>query len=205
MLGDMSEQRDNHDWEQTYRDGAVERMPWYHPVLDPDLEQAIARLHVAKGPTLDLGTGPATQAIALAERGFTVTGADISSTAVERAAALAAEKGLAIRFVQDDVLDSKLEETFDMVFDRGCFHVFPPEKRRDYVRTVERLVAPCGLLFLKCFSVDQPGTQGPQRLSREEIRSTFRASFDVLSIEDTVYQGTIEPLPRALFCALRRH
>jgi SAM-dependent methyltransferase len=199
----MSQERNFPDWENLYQQGEVERLPWYHPELDPDLEQALARRGVTSGTALDLGTGPATQALALAERGFEVTGTDLSEAAVARASALAQERGLSIRFVQDDILNSRLTDVFKVVFDRGCFHVMPPDRRGDHVRAVRRLVAPDGFFFLKCFSTLQPGDQGPHRFSPEMIRELFGECFEVLSVDETVYQGTLDPLPRALFATMR--
>lgn len=199
----MSQERKFPDWHELYQQVENERMPWYHPTLDPDLERALARWGIASGAALDLGTGPATQALALAERGFEVTGSDLSEGAVTRAIALAEARGLPIRFVQDDILSSRIAEVFHLVFDRGCFHVMPPDRRSDYVATVRRLVAPGGFLFLKCFSTLQPGEQGPHRFSPEMIREIFGGAFEVLAVEETVYQGTLDPLPRALFSALK--
>ncbi|MGK4001190.1 class I SAM-dependent methyltransferase [Sorangium sp. So ce1036] len=203
----MSEQRNFPDWQELYRTTPNESLPWYHAGLDPDIERALQRWQVAKGRALDLGTGPATQAFALAERGFDVTGTDLSHAAIERAVAQAAQAQAqgkpAVRFLQDDVLDSRLDERFDVVFDRGCFHCLPPVRRADYARTVERLVAPGGLFFLKCFSTRQPGEQGPYKFSPGDIRAIFGERFEVLSIDESVYQGTLPELPRALFCVLR--
>ena len=57
---------------------------------------------------------------------------------------------------------------------------------------------------LKCFSQLQPGTQGPHRFTPEQIQEIFSSRLQVLSINETVYQGTLDPLPRALFCILQR-
>jgi hypothetical protein len=60
-------------WEELYRNDTVEKFPWYWPALDPDLEAALVRYGIWSGTFLDLGTGPGTQAVVLAERGFHVT------------------------------------------------------------------------------------------------------------------------------------
>jgi SAM-dependent methyltransferase len=198
----MSEARQFPDWESLYRDGAVTEMHRYHPQLDGDLERALQHLGITSGRALDLGTGPGTQALALAERGFTVVGSDLSISAVEKAGALARERHLSVQFVQDDILRSRLEGPFQVLFDRGCFHVLPPEHRADYVRVVHGLLAPGGHFFLKCFSTQQPGTVGPYRFSVDQIRDLFGSHFEVLSLEETVYEGTLDPLPRALFGVL---
>ena len=120
------------------------------------------------------------------------------------ARARAEAQGLDIPWKQDDVLDTQRDQQFDVIFDRGCFHVLPPERRQEYVSLVGSLLKTGGHLFLKCFSRLQPGEQGPYRFSPAQIRELFGSWFRVLSIQETVYQGTLEPLPRALFCVMRR-
>jgi len=200
----MAKQRELPDWEQLYQEKEVESMPWFNPDLDPDLDQALTRLELDQGTVLDLGTGPGTQAIALAERGFQVTATDLSATAIRKAESRAKAKRLDIAFKQDNILNSQLKQSFDFAWDRGCFHVFPPEQRQDYVQVVARLIKPDGYLFLKCFSYLQPGEEGPYRFTHEEIQEIFNRHFQVCSVIETVYQGTLDPLPRALFCLLQR-
>jgi methylase of polypeptide subunit release factors len=59
-------------------------MPWYNENLDFDLEEELDRRKITSGKFLDLGTGPATQAMLLAKRGFNVTGSDVSEAAIKR-------------------------------------------------------------------------------------------------------------------------
>ena len=56
-------------------------MPWYNENLDFDLENELNQRNITKGKFLDLGTGPGTQAIWLAKRGFKVIGSDLSESA----------------------------------------------------------------------------------------------------------------------------
>ncbi len=192
------------DWETLYREKPGETLPWYYAELDPDLESALRAHGLARGRLLDLGTGPGTQAIALAARGYTATGSDLSQTAVDKAAALARQRGVQVEFVQDDVLASRLTGSFDAVFDRGCFHVIDPARRGDYVDAVADRLAPGGLLLLKTFSALQPGEVGPHRFTPDAVRTIFAPRFELLSTRETVYQGTLDPLPKALFSVLQR-
>jgi 2-polyprenyl-3-methyl-5-hydroxy-6-metoxy-1,4-benzoquinol methylase len=192
------------NWNELYGQQAVETMPWYYAALDPDLERGLAEQKLVSGRLLDLGTGPGTQAFELAQRGYQVTAADLSQQAIDQARAKSAERNLAIDFVQDDILASKLTGSFDAVFDRGCFHVFAPELRPTYASAVAKLVRPQGVLFLKCFSELQPGDIGPYRLTKREIETTFETAFELVSIVPTIYQGTLAEKPKAYFCTLRR-
>lgn len=191
-------------WEEFYQDVQIEAVPWFYPELDDDLKTALDKLEIRSGSALDLGTGPGTQAFQLARRGFRVTATDISEAAISQARKKAGEQGLEITWEQDDILSTRLDQQFDLIFDRGCFHVIAPERRPDYVSTVSRLLRAGGYLFLKCFSRLQPGEQGPYRFTSEQIAEIFGSRLRVLSIQETVYQGTLDPLPRALFCVMQR-
>ncbi len=200
------EKREFPDWEERYASEDVTGMPWFYEDLDPDVEKALGRYGLEEEGlrVLDLGTGPGTQALALARRRLRVTATDVSRTAVEKAAALAAKAGLEIEFLRDDILDSRLEDRFRLVHDRGVFHVFGHEARPEYMRQVSRLVSPGGWLFLKCFSEKETREEGPYRFSPDQIRAYFDPAFEIVSIEETVYYGTLDPQPQALFCVLRR-
>jgi 2-polyprenyl-3-methyl-5-hydroxy-6-metoxy-1,4-benzoquinol methylase len=200
----VTHQREFPNWEQLYQEQSVESMPWFHASLDPDVEAALIKLDCQTGSVLDLGTGPGTQAIALAQRGFQVTATDLSATAVHQAAAKAQEQRMEISFKQDDILNSHLDQTFDVILDRGCFHVLSPEHRPTYVTTVANLLKPNGHLFLKCFSNLEMRESGPYRFTATEIQAIFASRFTLWSAEATVYHGTLNPLPKAIFCILKK-
>jgi cyclopropane fatty-acyl-phospholipid synthase-like methyltransferase len=192
-------------WEGLYATSDVSSLPWYTPVLDKDFERAL-RQHSLEGKRiLDLGTGPATHAINLAKRGFEVIATDISPSAIEKAKAAANAADVKIDFRVDDILHSELRANLvDVIVDRGVFHVLPPDQRPVYVDTVYRILRPRGWLLLKCFSDKEPGTYGPYRIAAKELRNYFREKFEVVSVVDTVFNGTLKPHPKALFATFRR-
>lgn len=178
-------------------------MPWYNEILDSDLEDELAHRKITNGKFLDLGTGPATQAVWLAKRGFNVIGSDLSGTAIKRANSVYAnEKN--IDFVVDDILNSKLKANeFDYIFDRGCFHVLLPVDRQRYITKIKQILRNNGILFLKCFSDKEPRQEGPYKFSQDEIMDLFNKHFEMVSIKETVYQGTLDPYPKALFVVMK--
>src|SRR2546423_9128176 len=193
------------DWEKLYATSDVATLPWYNPDLDPDIERALKAHRLRGGHLLDLGTGPATQAMSLGERGFDVVATDISGSAIKKAKAAAKEAGLSITFHVDNVLKSRLAPNLvDVIVDRGVFHVLPKDKRPVYVRTVHRVLRPNGWLFLKCFSNKEPGTWGPHRIAEPELLGYFRESFEIRSVVETVFHGNGKPPPKALFATFRR-
>lgn len=189
------------DWNNIYKQD-VSIMPWYNEKLDSDLEHEIKQRKITKGRFLDLGTGPGTQAIQLAKIGFTVTGTDLSENAILKAKKLDAK----INFLVDDILDSKLEKnSFNYILDRGCFHVLPNDKWDHYAKTIHNILDKNGLFFLKCFSIkEEKLTYGPYRFSISDIQNIFGKYFVIQSVIDTVYQGTLDPYPKALFAMMSK-
>ena len=192
------------DWNTYYKDNEVEKMAWYEKNLDHDLENEIISGNLSEGRFLDLGTGPGTQAIQLAKRGFVVTATDLSENAIDKAKKLSSE----VNFVTDDFLNSKLPDNeFDFIFDRGCFHVFDISQRQNYVKQIKRILDDNGILFLKCMSIDEknlPENEVPHKFSKQEIIDIFSNDFDIQSIKDSVFQGTLDHFPKALFIVMKK-
>jgi cyclopropane fatty-acyl-phospholipid synthase-like methyltransferase len=199
--------RDFPDWDALYKNQEVKFMPWYNEQLDSDLEEELENKKVHHGKFLDIGTGPGTQAIRLCERGLHVTATDLSETAITNAKSLYNHHNAntSVNFMVDDILNTNLKENeFDYIFDRGCFHVISVNERKRYLMGVKRILrANRGILFLKCFSDKEQGENGPYRFSKDKITKIFEnEGFEIESIKDTVYQGTLNPLPKALFVVM---
>ncbi|WOL02014.1 protein-lysine N-methyltransferase Mettl10 [Canna indica] len=104
---------------------------------------------------LDIGTGNGVLLQELAKQGFcNLTGVDYSEEAIELARTLAVRGGLSyINFVVDDVLETKLGRSFQLVMDKGTLdaiglHPDGPVKRMMYWDSVSNLVAPGGILVI---------------------------------------------------------
>ena len=193
------------NWDEIYSYGPqVRRLPWFTDDLDSDLREELNSRDIRGGKFLDIGTGPATQAIQLSKLGFEVTATDISERAIMRARPLSQD----VKFIVDDILDSRLSKDgylFDYIFDRGCFHTLNPKYRSQYVSQVKKLMARRALLFLKTFSSKQPPGPGPYRFSVDMIREYFSKDLMLLFSKETVYEGTFRVLPRALFVVMTRN
>jgi cyclopropane fatty-acyl-phospholipid synthase-like methyltransferase len=136
------------------------------------------------GSVLDVGCGTGENALFFASRGHKVTGIDLLEEPITRARRKATERGLSATFLVMDALALKdLPEVFDSVIDSGLFHVFGDEDRRCYVEGLASVLKPGGRLFLLCFSEDEPGEQGPRRVSRQESYDAFAVGWKVESIE----------------------
>jgi SAM-dependent methyltransferase len=128
-------------WEDFYRDDRWSGKP------NALLVDAVSDL--APGTALDLGCGEGGDAIWLASRGWRVTGADVSSAALARAAEHAAAAGVAdaIDWQRHDLAVSFPSGSFDIV--SACYlHSPVPMPRDEVLRSAAAAVAPGGSLLV---------------------------------------------------------
>ena len=165
------------------------------------------------GPILDAGCGTGEHALFFAARGHQVVGIDFVDEAIRRARAKAADRGLAVEFlVKDATALAGWGERFASVIDCGLFHVFSDDDRRRYVEGLAQVVEPGGRLFLMCFSNEEPGTEGPRRVSRQELYDAFADGWEVESVQPCQIEINSEFTevkfseggPKAWFAVIRR-
>jgi cyclopropane fatty-acyl-phospholipid synthase-like methyltransferase len=141
------------------------------------------------GSVLDAGCGTGDNALFFAGRGHKVTGIDFLEEPITRARRKVAERRLTATFFVMDALALKdLPEVFDNVIDCGLFHVFSDDDRKRYVGGLATVLKPGGRLFLLCFSDEEPGTQGPRRMSKKELHNAFAEGWVIESIGPARYE-----------------
>jgi len=165
-------------------------------------------------PVLDAGCGTGDTALFFAARGPQVTGIDFLEEPIRRARHKAAERGLTVEFLVKDALTiGDWGRRFASVIDSGLFHVFADDDRKRYVQGLGQVVEPGGRLFLMCFSNEEPGTQGPRRVSRQELHDAFAVGWQVESIEPVQFEVNPEFTgmtfsdggPKSWFAVIRRN
>jgi cyclopropane fatty-acyl-phospholipid synthase-like methyltransferase len=140
-------------------------------------------------PVLDAGCGTGENALFLASRDHRVTGIDFLEGPIARAQRKAADRGLDATFLVKDALTlADWGERFETVVDSGLFHVFGDTDRVRYVEGLATVLAPGGRLFLLCFSDEQPGEQGPRRVSKRELETAFANGWAIESIERVTFE-----------------
>ena len=163
------------------------------------------------GSILDSGCGTGENAFFFASRGNKVIGIDFLEEPITIAKRKASERG--VTFLVMDALTLKdWTERFDNVIDSGLFHVFGDDDRRRYVEGLATVLKPGGRFFFLCFSDKEPGTQGPRRVSAQDIRDTFAEGWSVESIEPSRYEVRPDPNdisfsdggPKAWFAVVRK-
>jgi cyclopropane fatty-acyl-phospholipid synthase-like methyltransferase len=139
---------------------------------------------IPPGRAIDLGSGTASNAIFLAQHGFDVTGVDFAAGAVELGRQRAAEAGVPVDFVQDDLTDLRhVRGPFDFVVDYGTLDDLSPPDRDLYLENVLPLTDRDTRFLLYCFEWEPRWWERPFffRMACEpgEIERRFGPYFDV--------------------------
>ncbi len=178
------------DFEAAYREGTP---PWDIGRPQPEIVRLVDEGEIV-GDVLDVGCGTGENALHLAALGRRVMGIDASPSAIERARAKAAARGLAVPFLVADALDlAKLRRRFETALDCGLFHTFAPEDRRAYAHSLCEVLSPGGTLHLLCFSDEEPPGPGPRRIAQHEIGDAFRSIFAITRIRPARFESLMHP------------
>ncbi len=177
------------NFEQMYQGQA----PWDTGRPQPAIVK-LAEAGLIRGSVLDVGCGTGENVLYLAARGHDCWGIDFVPVVIERAKAKAAQRRIDAHFITGNALElGKLGRQFDTVIDCGLFHTFSNEERLAFMRSLAEVLQVGGSLCLLCFSDEQPGTEGPRRVSQQEIRDTFSDGWNVKQIEPTHFESIPRP------------
>jgi SAM-dependent methyltransferase len=191
-----------HAWNERYAEGF---MPWDTGVPEPVLMQMVESGTLPVGRALDVGCGTGTNAIWLAQHGYTVLGVDVAPLAIEKARAKL-PAGLPCRFATLDFLVEQPEGgPFQLVFDRGCFHVFDePADRTKLASRVAAVLAPDGMWLSLIGSTEGPPREmGPPRRSLRDVADAIEPHLEILSVRSAAFRDAPEPA-KAWICLSQR-
>jgi 2-polyprenyl-3-methyl-5-hydroxy-6-metoxy-1,4-benzoquinol methylase len=141
-------------WERRYklRDRGDDGGGYFLPeisYLDSDFSDALTVHGPCAGKLLDVGAGLGSQAVQYAQLGFDVTAIDVSKTALGHAENLAKSKGAKIKFLIDNILMTKLDDSFDIICDRGCLTILRDKVLGLYAKNLYKLIRPSGHALVK--------------------------------------------------------
>src|SRR5262245_36294263 len=116
----MTTLKDSVEWDDRYKTGDT---PWDSGRPSKELQRVLTERRIVPCRVLEIGCGTGTNAVYLAQQGFTVTALDVSPRAVGQAKTRATHAGVAVEFRQVDILKPPdLGSPFPFVFDRGVYH-----------------------------------------------------------------------------------
>ncbi|MBW7961149.1 class I SAM-dependent methyltransferase [Bradyrhizobium sp. BR 10261] len=182
--------------------------PWYD-LLYRDKDYAgetsfvEARLHdhgTSSGKLLDIGCGTGLHALAFAQRGWNVTGIDLSDEMIASAKARAAQAGLPIQFRQGDVREAGPERDYDAVV--SLFHVASYQTSRDALaamfRTAHAALKPGGLFLFDYWYGGAVLAQGVETRVKVIEQKPLRLTRIAQSVHDE--QAATVTVNYTLFC-----
>lgn len=150
---------------------------------------------IQPGKTIDLGSGTASNCVYLAQHGFDVTGVDFAGAAIDLGRERAAQAGVRVDFIQDDLTDLKgVDGPFDLLVDYGTMDDLKPSDRDRYLQNILPLCRPGSLLLFYCHEWVPRWWERPVffRMACEpgEVERRFGAFFEIERIAGQVtYRG----------------
>jgi len=194
--------------DEIYSNIPLKEIPWNIENPPDALIHLIQSGKVKPCTVIDLGCGAGNYAVYLAGKGFTVTGVDISETAIKFAEKNAKDKNVSCNFLRADVLcdlEKEVNKTFDFAYDWELLHHIYPENRNKYVENVQCLINQGGRYLSVCFNEKdaQFGGSGKYRKtklgtilyfsSEDELRKLFSLYFKIIEIKTFEIQGKTVP------------
>jgi ubiquinone/menaquinone biosynthesis C-methylase UbiE len=125
---------------------------------------------------LDIGCGSGIQTLALAQRGWEVTGVDVVERALTQARERLAAAHASARIVRADATELPAEvvgNAFDFVFDLGCFHGLKPDEQDAMARAVTARTKPSATMLMLAFGKPVGPPFMPSGATRQRIESAF--------------------------------
>jgi len=118
---------------------------------DDHVEKALDLARPRGRQALDLACGPGRCSVALARRGFTVTGVDRTKLLLDRARSRARRVGVPVEWVRADMRDFAREKTFDLALSMFTSFGYFDEKEEDLavLRNVLASLKPGGVFLME--------------------------------------------------------
>jgi SAM-dependent methyltransferase len=153
------------DWERKWATNPDAGFDWFLGEAAPaELVEILGRTDLPHGAGLDVGCGAGSITVRIAERFRPAVGFDITMSAVRQAVTRAAP---GISFLVAASPDFPFpDHAFAFIFDRGCLQHVPRASWPAYFASVDRMLAPGGLVELLI-----PGQPRPAPFSMRGIRA----------------------------------
>jgi 2-polyprenyl-3-methyl-5-hydroxy-6-metoxy-1,4-benzoquinol methylase len=203
--------------ENIYQNMDLDKIPW-NTINPPELLLDFVNKNINKSDTiLELGCGAGNYIMYLSNQGYNATGVDFSETAISIAQKSSKSKKIDCTFIVADVTGdlSKLNNSYDFVYDWELLHHIFPDQRSKYIKNVYKLVKPGCYYFSVCFSEesDQFGGHGKYRKtplntelyfsSEEEMFTLFEPIFEIVKLSTVEIEGKYAP-HKAIYAVLKK-
>ncbi len=157
---------------------------------------------VAEKTALDLACGTGSTTLALARRGFHITGLDLSARMLALAAQKAGREGLQVDFLQADMRDFTLSQQVMLVvtFQDGLNYLPSEEDLKQAVKSVYNALSPGGLFIFDINRIEKLPRPGEEIscLESKDFTLIYKTSFAAQGVWEIAVTGFV-PVEGGLF------
>ena len=181
-------------WEKIYDEKNEDEVSWFQKETNESLKMILSA-GIENPKIIDVGSGRSKLLKNLIEIGYNrLTYLDISESALEKSKKFLGGQSNKVRWVNEDILNFKTDERFDIWHDRAVFHFLKEENHiKKYIDIVEKNISDGGHLIIGTFSENGPlkcsGLE-VSRYSKKVIEKLFNKTFKLI---DTFHFDHITP------------
>ncbi|PWA01264.1 hypothetical protein BB558_002640 [Smittium angustum] len=176
----------NSYWENFWKEGNTD---WDLGRIDPALKELVEEkdFELAKGNGLVPGCGRGYDVFYFAEKGYNMTGLDVSVTACKTASELRDSLGISkekAKFMAEDFYTFKVPDTkYQLVYDYTFFCAIEPRLRRSWGNRCAELVSKGGHLITLMYPFEYICEPPPHPVTEEAYHEVLDNNFDLVYID----------------------
>ena len=194
-------------WENIYQTKNIDGVSWYQETPYESIELIKKFSTNDFDMIIDIGCGKSFLADNLLKLNYkNITLVDISLNALKEVKDRLNNKSL--NFIETDVLNLKLEQTFDIWHDRAVFHFIIDKKSVEkYISLCNEYIVEGGKLIIGTFAEDGPlkcsGIE-IKRYSVEHLKKLFKENFEFLEGFKKLHSTPFDTEQSFTFCVFRK-
>lgn len=194
-------------WENIYQTKNIDGVSWYQETPYESIELIKKFSTTDSDLIIDIGCGKSFLADNLLKLNYkNITLVDISLNALKEVKERLNNKSL--NFIETDVLNLKLERTFDIWHDRAVFHFITNKKSIEkYISLCNEYIGEGGKLIIGTFAEDGPlkcsGLE-IKRYSVENLKELFKENFEFIEGFKKLHSTPFGTRQSFTFCVFRK-
>lgn len=194
-------------WENIYQTKNIDGVSWYQETPYESIELIKKFSTTDSDLIIDIGCGKSFLADNLLKLNYkNITLVDISLNALTEVKERLNNKSL--NFIETDVLNLKLERTFDIWHDRAVFHFITNKKSIEkYISLCNEYIGEGGKLIIGTFAEDGPlkcsGLE-IKRYSVENLKELFKENFEFIEGFKKLHSTPFGTRQSFTFCVFRK-
>ena len=194
-------------WENIYQKKEIDGVSWYQKIPSESLQLIKKYSSSNSDKIIDIGCGKGFLADNLLKLNYeNITLVDISLNALKEVKERLNNESL--NFIETDVLNLKLEQTFDIWHDRAVFHfITEKENVEKYISLCNKYIGKGGKLIIGTFAEDGPlkcsGLE-IKRYSISNLKELFKENFEFIEGFKKLHSTPFDTQQSFTFCVFKK-